>query len=275
MDNYTQVNQENWDARTDIHAHSEFYDVAGFRAGRNALNPVEIEELGDVAGKTLLHLQCHFGQDTLSWARLGAARVMGADFSEKAIALARQLAEELNLDAQFVCTDIYDLPEHLHETFDVVYTGGGAVNWLGDLGRWADVVVHFLKPGGVFYLREFHPYGSIFANEDDIPGINELKVLYPYFTRKEPFRFESDGSYTDGGAGVPIVSYEWFHPVSDVVTALVTRGLRLEFLHEFPFSDFQQFPFMEQRDDGNWCMVGDRYNIPLMYSLRAIKPGPA
>lgn len=274
MDDYTRTNRDNWDARTDIHAQSEFYDMAGFRAGRNALNAVEIEEMGDVSGRTLLHLQCHFGQDTLSWARLGAS-VTGVDFGEKAIDLARQLTDELKLDARFVCANVYDLPDVLEGTFDIVYTGGGAVNWLGDLERWADVVVHFLKPGGVFYLREFHPYATIFANEDDVAGISDLQVLYPYFYRKEPFRFEGEGSYTDGGAGIPIVSFEWFHPISDVVTALVTRGLRLEFLHEFPYSGFRQFPFMEQRADGNWWMVGDRYNVPLMYSLRAVKPGPA
>ena len=156
MDEYLESNRALWDEWTSIHVRSEFYDVESFKRGGIRLRPYELEEIGDVAGKDVLHLQCHFGLDTLSFARLGA-RVTGADFSAPAIAQARALAEELGLDARFVQSNLYDLPSTLQGDFDVVYTSRGVIGWLPDLDRWAEVAAHFVRPGGIFYITEGHP----------------------------------------------------------------------------------------------------------------------
>jgi len=165
MDEYLAANRALWDEWTAIHETSSFYDLEAFKAGGSRLRDYEVDEVGDVTGKSLLHLQCHFGIDTLSWARLGA-RVTGADFSDRAIELGRSLAAELRLDATFVRSDLYDLPSVLDGQFDVVYTSRGVLGWLPDLGRWAGVVAHFLRPGGVFYMTEIHPVAQAFAFVD-------------------------------------------------------------------------------------------------------------
>ena len=178
-DRYMEANRRSWDARTPTHFGSRFYDVDGFRAGASSLQSIEIEEVGDVDGKSLLHLQCHFGLDTMSWARLGA-RATGVDFSEEAVSLARSLSEELGIDADFVVSNVYDLPDVLDQRFDVVFTSYGALTWLPDLERWADVAAHFLEPGGFLYVVDSHPFGSVFYDEEDAV---ELRPFYPYSTR--------------------------------------------------------------------------------------------
>ena len=177
MDNYMKNNRAHWNEITPIHAQSDFYDLEGFKKGRSSmLYPIEIDEMGDVGGKSLLHLQCHFGMDTLSWARLGA-KVTGVDFSDKAIELACSLSKELNIEANFVLSNIYDLPENLKGEFDIVYTSGGVLCWLHNLKRWAEIIAHFLKPGGFFYILEGHPFSCVF---DDSSDATELKVKYGF-----------------------------------------------------------------------------------------------
>jgi 2-polyprenyl-3-methyl-5-hydroxy-6-metoxy-1,4-benzoquinol methylase len=170
-------NRALWDEWTAIHERSEFYDLDEFRRGGIRLREYEIAEIGPVDGKDLLHLQCHFGIDSLSWARLGA-RVTGADFSPRAIALARSLANELHLEARFVESNLYDLPANLDGDFDVVYTSRGVLGWLPDIHDWARVVAHFVRPGGLFYITEIHPVANAFENEGVQPG--ELRLAYPY-----------------------------------------------------------------------------------------------
>lgn len=262
---YIRSNQQLWDQWTDIHTRSEFYDIEGFKQGRITLDPIEIEELSDVAGKTLLHLQCHFGQDTLSWARLGA-QVTGADFSPKAIAYARDLAREIGMDAHFVCANLYDLPQVLHETFDVVYTGGGALCWLPDLKHWGRVVSHFLKPGGTFYIREFHPIANLF--DDDDPA---LKVKYPYFARPEPLSLATQGSYADPSADFQAVAHSWVHSLSDIISAVAQNDMRIQWMHEFAECGFQMFPFMERNARGLWELTDKTKSVPFTYSIRATK----
>ncbi len=169
MDEYRRANQDLWDEYTRINAASSMYDLAGFKAGRNALHPLEIQELGDVRGKSLLHLQCHFGMDTLTWARLGA-QVTGVDFAPDAVRLARSLAGELGLAARFIQSDLYDLPNHLDETFDIVFTSYGALTWLSDIPGWAQVAARYVRPGGTFYIAEFHPAACMFSDESDRLG---------------------------------------------------------------------------------------------------------
>ena len=230
------------------------------------LNPIELEEMGDVTGKSLLHLQCHFGMDTLSWARRGA-KVTGVDFSDKAIDLARSLAKELGIAADFICSDIYKLSAVLDEKFDIVYTSAGVLCWLPDLKRWAEIISHFLKPGGFFYILEGHPFSGIF---DDSPDATEPEVKYSYFHTPEPADWDPEGDYADPDAVVTHGSYEWTHDMGDIINSLISSGLRIEFLHEFPVIPFKGLPFMEQDDNGFWRIKGDR--IPLIFSLKATKP---
>jgi SAM-dependent methyltransferase len=260
-------NEELWDNWTDLHLRSAFYDVAGFRAGRSSLQSIEREELGDVAGKSLLHLQCHFGLDTLSWARLGAA-VTGVDFSGRAITAAGALAKELGLPARFVQSDVYGSPALLRDQFDIVFTSYGVLFWLPDLRRWADIITHFLKPGGVFYIVEFHPFANVFATE----GVPELQPAYPYFPGPAPLRFETHGSYAAPKAAYRSVEYGWDHPLGEIVTALLAAGLRLEFLHEFPHCGYQRFSFLEEGTDGRWRLPGHLAGmLPLLFSLKAMR----
>lgn len=266
MDEYRQANRKSWDAMTPIHVASEFYDVEGFKRGRCALMDIDVREVGDVAGKRLLHLQCHFGQDTLSWARRGA-EVVGVDFSEPAIVQARALATELSLNARFICCDLYDLPNHLDDRFDIVYTSAGVLCWLPDMPRWGQIAARYVKPGGFFYLRDFHPAGLVY---DDSPGVTEPRVRYPYFHNAEPMRFETEqGTYADPTAELHRVSYEWHHSLADIINALINAGLRLEYLHEFPFTIDPSSPLFTARPGGGWHYAERPDSVPLMFSLKA------
>ena len=266
MDEHIKGNRDLWNEITPIHAASDFYDLEGFKNGKSSmLYPIELEEMGDVSGKSLLHLQCHFGMDTLSWARLGA-KVTGVDFSDKSIELARSLSEELGIEADFICSNIYDLPKNLKGTFDIVYTSAGVLCWLPDLKRWAEIISYFLKPGGFFYILEGHPFSCVF---DDSLDATELKVKYSYFHTPEPSKWEPEGDYADPDAVVTHGSYEWTHSLGDIINALISSGLKIEFLHEFPVIFFKSLSFMEQDDDRRWRIKGDK--IPLIFSLKATK----
>jgi SAM-dependent methyltransferase len=259
------LNRRAWDERVPLHVRSAFYDTETFLAGRSSLRAFEVDEMGPVDGCTLVHLQCHFGQDTISWARRGAA-VTGLDFSSRAIEAARQLARDAGIDADFVAANVYDAVQALGgRTFDVVYTGLGALIWLPDIDRWAQVVADLLAPGGWVYLAEFHPIVDVF--DDD-----RLEVVEPYF-RPAGHRWETSGSYVDPNAATEHnATWEWTHPVGAVVTALVDAGLQLEFLHEHPFTLWQRFGFLERHGDGTYHLPADVPSLPLLYSLRAGKP---
>jgi len=265
------ANQSLWDAWTAIHSTGSFYDLDGFRAGGSRIRPYEIELIGDVAGRSLLHLQCHFGIDTLSWARLGA-RVTGADISPAAIELARSLAIDLGFpDARFVRSNLYDLPEALDGTFDIVYTSRGVLGWLPDIRAWARVVAHFLALGGTFFITEAHPVMNVFENEGVEPG--ELRLTYPYWEHAEPLLFPVTGSYADPDADVrDETEHSWDHGLGEIVTALIEAGLRIETLVEHPFLDWK-VDFLVDDGSGKWRLPPDaRGELPLMFSLVATKP---
>lgn len=274
MSKHLDTNQAWWDERVSLHAGSAFYDVQAFKDGELTLMDLERRELGDVAGKSLLHLQCHFGLDTLSWARLGA-EVTGVDFSAEGIALARSLSAELSIPATFVRSDIYDLPRVLSGPFDIVFTSYGVLCWLPDLVGWAEVIAHFLAPGGTFYIAETHPFALVFYDEEDA---GDLQVHYPYFHGPGPMRFEVAGSYAEPEAeATNRVTYEWTHTLGGIVNALISTGLEIQFLHEFPHACYEMLPFMEQDADGWWRLTppdGSTWAqdaIPLTFSLRARK----
>lgn len=264
---HKQANLNLWNEWAVIHEKSASYDVESFRAGKLSLTPLELEEVGDVKGKSLLHLQCHFGKDTLSWARLGAV-VTGVDFSDKAIEIARRLSEELKIPADFILSDIYGLPDVLSGQFDIVFTSYGVLCWLPDIGRWAQIVAHFLRPDGLFYIAEFHPFAYVFDDEADTP---ELRLRYPYFSQPGPLAFTDGKSYAD--PNVPVsqpVHYNWDHRLGEIVTALIDAGLRIEFLHELPYTvDGSMLPFMQHGEDGCYRLSKDDGMIPLMFSIRA------
>jgi SAM-dependent methyltransferase len=263
MDEFLQTNRSLWNGWTRLHERSRFYDIEGFKAGQSSLTPLELEEVGDVKGKSLLHLQCHFGMDTLSWARRGA-RVTGVDFSEEAIKLARSLATELELPAEFVCSNVYDLPDALEGRFDVVYTSYGVLSWLPRLGRWAEVVAHFLKPGGFFYIVEYHPFTSMLADDGHT-------FDFPYFHTPEPLKLHSTGSYAEPNApNFSHTEYNWSHSLADVVNAVIRAGLRLEFLHEFPYWSVSPST-TEEPEGGKTRLKGWPVEPPHMFSLRATR----
>ena len=269
MNKYLNANRDLWDEWTGINYRSDFYRVDAFKAGLNKLRPYEMEEIGPVEGKELLHLQCHFGMDTLCWARLGA-RVTGADFSPAPIEQARALAAEVGLEARFVCSDLYELPDKLNKTFDIVYTSRGVLGWLPDLERWAQVVAHFVRPGGFFYITEIHPVANAFDDED---GVTEPRLRYPYFSHADPIVIKTEGSYADPTATVEHdVSYGWNHGLGEIVTALANAGLRIDFLHEFPFCAWPA-SFLQPVADGTHRLPPEHDGqLPLFFSLRASKP---
>ncbi len=261
------VNRAHWDERVPAHVASDLYDVDGFIAGRNSLEEFERAELGSVDGLDLVHLQCHFGLDTLSWARLGA-RVTGLDFSGPAIDEATRLAAEVGIEADFVAADVYGAVDALGgRTFDVVYTGLGALLWLPDLVRWAGVVDALLRPGGTFYLAEFHPLVQMMADDD-------LTITHGYFGLHDGLRWDDPGTYADPDLVTDHdESWEWTHPVSSVVTALLDRDLVLESFREHPFTLWPRWPFLVEHEDRTWWMPDDGPKLPLIYSIRMTKPG--
>lgn len=272
MDPYRAANRALWNAWTRINVRSKFYDVDAFAAGRGPdLDPIARAGPGDVRGKSLLHLQCHFGMDTIRWARHGAT-VTGVDFSEEAIAAARALAARMGVPATFAQSDVYELPANLAGRFDVVFTSHGVLGWLPDLARWARVIARFLAPGGVFYLVEAHPVMYLF---DDRLAEPDLRLLYPYFHGPEPIREEHHGCYASPDAPITSVEHVWLHTLSDIIGSLIRAGLRVESFEEYPFLPWRFFPWMEQDADGWWRLPEHdrvphgRRSLPLMFSLKA------
>ncbi len=262
------ANRRLWDERVDVHYRSAFYDVDSFKSGGSRISHFELDEIGDVANRDLLHLQCHFGLDTLSFARLGA-HATGVDFSLPAVERARALAAELSLAATFVQSDILDLPERLRGDFDIVYTSHGVLGWLPDLRRWAEVIAHFLRPGGTFYIAEMHPMAQALDDADDA---TEPRLRYPYFSSPEAGAFPIGGSYAEPTAVfAATVEYCWFHDLGEIVTSIAGAGLRIDMLHEHPFNAWR-LPFLVQRD-GQWRLPPEaKGELPLSFSLKATKP---
>lgn len=262
---YINANKDHWNQRTPIHMSSTFYDVPAFLNGKNSLKHIELDLLGDVTGKSILHLQCHFGQDTLSLARMGA-NVTGIDLSDAAIDAANLLREKLQLEnkARFICCDLYHLPLLLHERFDIVFTSYGTIGWLPDMDAWAKVVQHFIKPGGHFIMAEFHPVVWMF--DDDFKTVN-----YPYFNR-EVIIEEGSGTYTDRDALITYKSYSWNHGLGEVLQALLDQGLQLQQLREYDYSPYNCFKHTVQTAPDEFRIRGMEHQLPMVYALQYYKP---
>ncbi len=259
---YLTLNRESWNQRTEHHLKSAFYDNENFKKGASSLNEIELELLGDLEGKSVLHLQCHFGQDTLSLARLGA-KVTGVDLSDKAIESARQLAEELNLEAEFICCNLYDLPQHLNRQYDLVFTSYGTIMWLPELEPWAKIIHDFLKPGGKFVFVEFHP--AVWMYDDDFTHIQ-----YSYF-KTEPIIEEETGTYADKNAAIKQTCVTWNHSLSEVVNNLLQNNLTLNLLNEYDYAPYNFLSHTEKIGEKRYQISKFGNKLPLVYALVATK----
>lgn len=265
MENYYQINRETWNLRAKVHQQSEFYDIPGFKAGKCSLNEVELKQVGDVKGKSMIHLQCHFGLDTLSWARRGA-KVTGVDISDESIKLAKSLTKELNIEATFVRANLYDVPAEIHDQFDIVFVSYGALIWLDDMDKWAEIVASLLAPGGKLHLIEFHPF--IFTLDDD--GL----IKESYFNNEGPLDTTSDITYADDGDGEKIAyrNIEWNHSLGEIINGLFINGLKLTAFNEFPYQVYNCFPNMIEDQPGQFVFKDLGRKIPYMFSIQAEKP---
>jgi 2-polyprenyl-3-methyl-5-hydroxy-6-metoxy-1,4-benzoquinol methylase len=256
-----------WNEVTQTHFESPLYNVSSFRKGECTLGEIELSGVGGVSGKSLLHLQCHLGLDTLSWGRLGA-RVVGVDYSDASIEKANQLALEIGAkNARFVCCDILELDKHLNEQFDVVFTSYGVLTWLSDLRAWGRLVAKFLKRGGIFFIAELHPTSMIFAS----CSANELTVGYDYFHNDLPVTLSGD-DYVNPGFKSSQEKFEWQWSLADVFEALLSSGLEILEFMEYPFTVYRQFPNMIQRSRTRWEFPAGAKQIPLLFSIKATKP---
>ncbi|NIG55988.1 bifunctional 2-polyprenyl-6-hydroxyphenol methylase/3-demethylubiquinol 3-O-methyltransferase UbiG [Chitinophaga sp. Cy-1792] len=265
MDHYSKwfsVNKQLWNNKTEVHLRSEFYAVAGFKAGKSSLNQVELTEVGEVAGKQLLHLQCHFGMDTISWAKQGAV-VTGLDLSDKAIDTATALAAELQVPATFVCANVYDTVQVIPGVFDIVYTSYGTIGWLPDLDIWANAIATKLKPGGFFYMVDFHPIVWMFDDQF-------TKIQYSYFNHA-PIVETTNGTYADRQADLHDTAYGWNHPTSEVLNALKRAGLTLDFFNEHASSPYNCFANTVEVTPGEFQIKGLEDKIPMLFSLKCTK----
>ncbi len=262
MMDYIKLNKATWNSKTGVHLESDFYDMPSFMEGKNSLNEIELALLGDVSGLKVLHLQCHFGQDTLSLQRMGA-RVTGVDISDVAISKAKELTVALNLDANFICCDIYELKDHLDEKFDIAFTSYGTIGWLPDMDRWADIVTHFLKPNGKFVFAEFHPVVWMFNDEFS-------EVAYNYFN-SGPIVETIKGSYTDRDADIENTSVFWNHSLSEVTEALLKAGLLLEEMKEYDYSPYDCFQGTTKIDERKYRIAKMKNHLPMVYALKMRK----
>lgn len=259
---YLTVNRALWNARVPVHVAARSYDVAGFLQNPCCVGEIEREFLGDVRGQSALHLQCHFGKDTISLATLGA-RAVGLDFSEVAIAEARRLAAEAGAAATFVCSDVYETRKVVREEFDLVFSSFGAIGWLPELKSWARVVAESLRPGGRFVFVEFHPMLMSFA--DDFSDIQ-----YSYFNREAIVEQEA-GSYADRTAEIKLPSVGWNHPFAEVLGELLAAGLRITRFQEYDYSPHDCFQNIVETAPGRWMIRGREGKLPMVYALEAVR----
>lgn len=265
-ESWLETNRSWWDERVGPHAEGSFYDLQGLIAGRSDLRPWELAEVGPVEGKDLIHLQCHLGTDTIDWVRRGA-RVTGLDFSPKALNTLSMLGRWAGLELKTVEADVYRAVEAVGDArFDIVYTGVGALSWLPNLDRWAQVVNDLLRPGGFLYLSEVHP--TMMAMNDDGTALVDASIAAAFERDEEP----QAGSYAAPSAEFENhVTYERVHSLSELFTAVIDAGLVIELFNEIDRSPVPA-PFLKRGDDGLYHLPPGAVRYPLSYSLRARKP---
>jgi SAM-dependent methyltransferase len=262
VERYTDLNLALWESRLEHHLRSDFYALEDFKCGATSLNEIELALMGDLRGREVVHLQCHFGQDTLSLSRMGA-HATGIDFSPKAIDTARSLARELSLDAQFVCADVHEAPGCLSKPADMVFTTYGVLGWMPDMTRWARVVADCLKPGGELLLVEFHPVIWMYDN-------GFVRPAYSYFNGA-PIIETEEGTYADSSAPIFLTSVGWNHSIGEVFGALRAAGMDVVHLAEYDYSPYPAFKDSVPAGDRRWQIKGMEGLLPMVYSLKAIK----
>jgi SAM-dependent methyltransferase len=271
-DEHRDINRAWWDDRAPAHGGSPGYPVQQLIADPNRLSDVvrfDVPRLGAVSGLRGVHLQCHIGTDTMSLARLGA-RMTGLDFSAAALAIARATAASAGLNIDYVESDVYDAPEVLgRNSFDLVYTGVGALVWLPDVRRWAEVVAQLLRPGGRLFLREGHPV--LWAVDET--RTDAITFGYPYFEHAEPLRFDEPGTYVQ----TDVVfdhneSREWNHGMGEIITAVLDAGLQLTMFVEHDSVPWDALPGQMTEAGGEWRLTEHGDRVPLSYTLQAVKP---
>lgn len=259
---YFKTNKVTWNEKVKVHVKSDMYDLEAFKQGKSSLMSYELDALNDVKGQSLLHLQCHFGQDTLSWSRLGA-RCTGVDLSDEGIKLAKQLNKELNLNAEFVCCNVLDTSKYVKETFDIVFTSYGVIGWLPDLKPWGKMIAERLNRGGTFFMVEFHPIVWMF---DYLEGRPNMKYSY---MQKDVIYEEYEGTYADTSSKMISKEYGWNHGLGEVVSALTEAGLHIEYLKEYDESPYDVLPDLIKTDSGRY-VTRDKF-YPLIFTLKAVK----
>lgn len=260
--NYLEINRRLWNEKTEAHIKSSFYNNQAFLDGANTLKAPELGLLGDVKDKHILHLQCHFGQDSLSLSRMGA-KVTGLDISDQSITAAKRLNNQLKLDAEFVCCDVYSAPDHLTKKFDMVFTSYGTVGWLPDMNKWASVVSGYLKKGGQFVFVDFHPVVWMFDSDFK-------SIVYSYFNTG-PIVEVQEGTYADRNAPIEMKEIGWNHSIDEVLNALMKNGLKLELFSEYDYSSYNCFKHMVEIDQDKFRIKQLAGKLPLMYSLKMTK----
>jgi ubiquinone/menaquinone biosynthesis C-methylase UbiE len=261
-ENYLDINRQSWNNRLETHMASTFYNVDQFIKGESSLNEIELELLGDIRGKSILHLQCHFGQDSISLARLGAS-VTGVDLSDKAIEAAQQLAEKCQADATFICCDLYSLPQYLDQKFDMVFSSYGTIGWLPDLDKWAQIISRFLKPRGSFIFAEFHPVVWMFDDQF-------THIAYRYFNG-EPIIETEQGTYADMQAPISQQYVCWNHSLSEVINSLLQQGLQITAFHEYDYSPYPCFQSVKAIAPKKYRIAHLEDKIPMVFALTAIQ----
>lgn len=268
-------NRANWDQRADVHARSEMYDVDGLLADSSYISEVVRNDLavlsphvkgGAVSGKSLLHLQCHIGTDTVCWARLGAADVHGLDLSSNSLAHARRIAEADGAEITWVEGDARAASEVIDRRFEVIVTSAGTIVWLPELRSWARSIHDLLEPDGVFMIRDDHP---ILGAMDFEPW----QVTGDYLSGAGANTYESASTYSDGPTGTitRTVNHEWRHDLAEVTGALLEAGLVVEALGEHPFMDWPAFPGLVSCPEG-WRLPEGAPRVPLNFSVVARRP---
>lgn len=262
MKDYIKINRNAWNHKTAVHIDSEFYDNEVFLNGKNSLKSIELNLLGDITGKSVLHLQCHFGQDSISLFRMGA-KVTAIDLSDKAIEKAKEFAKITETDVEFICCDIYDLPDFLDKKFDIVFTSYGVIGWLPNLEKWAKIVSRYLKPNGRFIFVEFHPFAWVF--DDEFTGIQ-----YNYFNT-ETIEEEMSGSYADREADITYETVSWNHSIGEILNNLINQGVEIKSFDEFDYSPYNCFKNMVKIEEDKYRIksVGDK--LPMVFGLEGIK----
>ena len=270
MEEVYRINRLNWDERVDSHFNSAMYQrhLRDLERGSVCLAPEHVRRMGDVTGKKLIHLQCHMGMETLSWARLGA-EVTGIDFSQPAIDRATQISSSLGLKGRFICANVYETPRLVPQQFDIVFVSVGSICWLPDIASWAEIVADLLKRNGKLYMDEVHPFADVL---DDDPTESMLIVRHPYF-HTEGQLFDEGGSYTDRDA---VFEHNkavcWTHSLGVVINALIAHGLNIRALHESERCEWPRFKQMREVAPNLFDLPGSLAGkLPMTYTLIAEK----